>query len=129
MCVRSLSHDTSDFSIMSGMYVVMTPFNFDSMKTIRFERTSQIDQSRVHHVAGGQHAGIIVNQECKIDSIPSEVPEMQLEFTCVMYNNRTTETHAVSVLLKTTKNPLELTFLCIHPFLMIIVSQTRVHYI
>ncbi|THD24757.1 Expressed conserved protein [Fasciola hepatica] len=89
-----------EIHIMGETYVVMTPINFDNMKTIRFERTNQIDQSRVHHVAGGQHAGIIVNQECKSDSMPPEVPEMQLEFTCVMYNSRTTETHAENRRLK-----------------------------
>ncbi|VDP87449.1 unnamed protein product [Echinostoma caproni] len=85
---------------MCEMYVVMTPINFDNMKTIRFERTNHVDQSRVHHVAGGQHTGIIVNQECKGDGLAPEVPEMQLEFTCVMYNSRTTETHAENRRLK-----------------------------
>ncbi|TPP58601.1 Expressed conserved protein [Fasciola gigantica] len=96
----SVHHNISISSIMGETYVVMTPINFDNMKTIRFERTNQIDQSRVHHVAGGQHAGIIVNQECISDSMPPEVPEMQLEFTCVMYNSRTTETHAENRRLK-----------------------------
>ncbi|CAL8071925.1 unnamed protein product [Calicophoron daubneyi] len=85
---------------MGETYVTMTPINMESMKTIRFERSTQIDQKLVHHVAGGQHKGIIINNECKADESSMDVPEMQLEFTCVMFNSRTLETHAENRRLK-----------------------------
>ncbi|KAF7259887.1 hypothetical protein EG68_02401 [Paragonimus skrjabini miyazakii] len=86
---------------MTDMYVTMTPIHFDKMKTIRFERTNRLDQALVHHVAGGQHAGIIVNKEVYGDSLSVvDNPEMQLEFTCVMYNSRTAEMHAETRRLK-----------------------------
>ncbi|KAA3681596.1 uncharacterized protein DEA37_0001519 [Paragonimus westermani] len=80
---------------MTDMYVTMTPIHFDKMKTIRFERTNRLDQALVHHVAGGQHSGIIVNKEVYGNHLSVvDTPEMQLEFTCVMYNSRTAEMHA-----------------------------------
>ncbi|CAH8827313.1 unnamed protein product [Trichobilharzia szidati] len=85
---------------MAQSYVVMTPFTLDNMKIIRFERTKNLDESMVHHIAGGQHSGIIVNKECKLKLEPTDVPEMQLQFTCVMFNNRTSETHAENRRLK-----------------------------
>ncbi|CAH8454499.1 unnamed protein product [Heterobilharzia americana] len=85
---------------MAHSYVVMTPFSLDNMKIIRFERTKNLDESLVHHIAGGQHSGIIVNKECKLKKEPMDIPEMQLQFTCVMFNNRTSETHAENRRLK-----------------------------
>ncbi|VDO93019.1 unnamed protein product [Schistosoma margrebowiei] len=79
---------------MTQSYVVMTPFTLGNMKIIRFERTHNLDESMVHHIAGGQHSGIIINKECKLKMEPMDVPEMQLQFTCIMFNNRTSETHA-----------------------------------
>lgn len=85
---------------MEQPYVVMTPLTFETIKTIRFERAKHIDDSLVYHIAGGQHSGIIVNKECKVKSECTDIPEMQLEFMCVMYNNRTSETHAENRRLK-----------------------------
>ncbi|CAH8474789.1 unnamed protein product [Schistosoma haematobium] len=85
---------------MIQSYVVMTPFTLGNMKIIRFERTHNLDESMVHHIAGGQHSGIIINKECKLKMEPMDVPEMQLQFTCIMFNNRTSETHAENRCLK-----------------------------
>ncbi|GAA29088.2 hypothetical protein CLF_111247 [Clonorchis sinensis] len=86
---------------MAEVFVTMTPIHFDSMKTIRFERSTSVDVNLVHHVAGGQHSGIVVNKGIKgTDGMVLDVPEMQLEFTCIMFNKRTSETHAENRRLK-----------------------------
>ncbi|CAH8451105.1 unnamed protein product [Schistosoma turkestanicum] len=70
---------------MTQSYVVMTPYTLGNMKIIRFERTHVLDE---------------INKECKLKMEPMDVPEMQLQFTCAMFNNRTSETHAENRCLK-----------------------------
>ncbi|KER22108.1 hypothetical protein T265_09726 [Opisthorchis viverrini] len=61
----------------------------------------KVDVNLAHHVAGGQHSGIVVNKGIKgTDGMVLDVPEMQLEFTCIMFNKRTSETHAENRRLK-----------------------------
>lgn len=74
----------------------MTPRTTGKIKTIQVVRDANPDPSEVYHQGTGHFNGIIINKESSIPCGTAEIQEMQLEFTCLMHNNRTEEGHAVS---------------------------------
>nr|CDS28611.1 expressed conserved protein [Hymenolepis microstoma] len=79
---------------MTGRVVTMTPRTVGNVKTIQVVRDKSPDPSHVYHKGAGVHSGIIINKEDVNAKDDSGTQEMQLEFTCLMYNNRTEEGHA-----------------------------------
>ncbi|VUZ50079.1 unnamed protein product [Hymenolepis diminuta] len=79
---------------MTGRVVAMTPKTVGNVKTIQVVRDKSPDPSHVYHKGAGVHSGIIINKEDPNAKDDSGTQEMQLEFTCLMYNNRTEEGHA-----------------------------------
>ncbi|VUZ50078.1 unnamed protein product [Hymenolepis diminuta] len=85
---------------MTGRVVAMTPKTVGNVKTIQVVRDKSPDPSHVYHKGAGVHSGIIINKEDPNAKDDSGTQEMQLEFTCLMYNNRTEEGHAENRRLK-----------------------------
>lgn len=83
---------------MTGRVVSMTPRTVGNVKTIQVVRDKSPDPSQVYHKGAGHHSGIIINKEDPNAQDDSGTQEMQLEFTCLMHNNRTEEGYAVSLL-------------------------------
>ncbi|XP_074652228.1 uncharacterized protein LOC141906767 isoform X2 [Tubulanus polymorphus] len=72
--------------------IVMTPVKKGKATSIRIERQrrQEVDRTAVHHKAGGQHSGLVVNkQQQGASNASTEQAQLQLEFTCFLVNQRT----------------------------------------
>ncbi|KAL7060278.1 hypothetical protein AAHC03_010310 [Spirometra sp. Aus1] len=85
---------------MAQRVVLMTPRTKGNIKTIQVERTDNLDASQVYHKGSGHLNGIVINKETQNSEPETESQDMQLEFTCLMHNNRTADSHAESRRLK-----------------------------
>ncbi|VDL86088.1 unnamed protein product [Schistocephalus solidus] len=85
---------------MAQRVVAMTPRTKGNIKIIQVERTNNLDVSQVYHTGSGHLNGIVINKETQSAEPETESQDMQLEFTCLMHNNRTADSHAESRRLK-----------------------------
>jgi nucleoside phosphorylase len=81
---------------MTQEKVMMTSYRNGNVATISVERVPDVTRKETVHYEGiGQHTGLVINRQgniTELENIPP--PEMQLEFTCVMYNKEKGENHA-----------------------------------
>lgn len=76
---------------MDNEEIVMTPTKSGKTTTIKIEKVkkTQIDQSKVAHAAGGQHAGLVINKQGQEGAAERGPPHLQLEFKCFLVNQKT----------------------------------------
>ncbi|KAL5010809.1 hypothetical protein ScPMuIL_013114 [Solemya velum] len=75
---------------MAEQDIVMTPSKVGKATHIKIERKkkSLVQQSSVEHVAGGQHAGLVINKAAEGDEENNEQSHLQISFNCFLVDQK-----------------------------------------
>lgn len=71
--------------------IVMTPAKSGKKTIIKIEkvRRQQLDETKVQHKAGGQHAGLVINKQADSGAGTTSPAHLQLEFKCFLVDQKT----------------------------------------